>query len=75
MKQERLSAALLRTTAQPTELETQKKNAEKAHKEQNTQPEPEQEPESSKDIAADDKPVVTEDGTDGTDTVSRRLNS
>ena len=38
VKQERLSASLLKTTAKLTELESQKRNAEKHPKEQNTQP-------------------------------------
>ena len=66
VKQERLSASLLRTTARLTELETQKKNAETNQEEQ----EPVTEPEAQEGSAAEDKFAAAEDGTDGTDTVS-----
>lgn len=72
-QQERLSASLLSTAARLTELENRKKNPKKAHKEQNTQPEPEQEPKTSKDCAADDKSVVTEDGTGDIGAVFREI--
>ena len=72
-QQERLSASLLSTAARLTGLENRKKNPEQAHKEQNTQPEPEQEPGALKDSAADDKSVVTEDGTGDIGAVFREI--
>lgn len=69
VKQERLSASLLRTAAKLTELDNQKRNDEKNQKEQNTQPQPE----TSKETAAEDKSVVAEDSIDDTDTVSREI--